>query len=145
MKTAVFNILGDISGSIFVDLFAGTGQMGIEAEKRGAQVIFVEKNKNLAKIIKTKARGRVITCDAVKALKSLKYKPNIIFADPPYSFTEYQNLIKESLSKLDENGLFILEHHKNLWFDAPKRRKYGDTVLSIWRKDDEKGSISRNL
>ena len=41
VKQAVFNILGDIEGLIFFDLFAGTGQMGIAAEERGAEVIFV--------------------------------------------------------------------------------------------------------
>ena len=138
VKNAIFNILGDISGLKFLDLFAGTGQIGIEAEKRGAKVIFVEKNKNLAREIRKKTKeGKVITGDAFKFLEKNKEKFHVIFADPPYilSEKEYEKLIKLALYNLEEGGVFILEHEKKKHFNAPEERQYGDTLLSIWTKE----------
>lgn len=138
VKNAIFNILGDISDLKFLDLFAGTGQIGLEAENRGAEVIFVEKNKKLAQEIKKKARrGRVISGDAFKFLERTKDRFHVIFADPPYllSDKDYERLIKLALSRLEKGGVFILEHEKGKRFNAPEERKYGDTLLSIWTKE----------
>ena len=138
VKNAIFNILGDISDLKFLDLFAGTGQIGLEAENRGAEVIFVEKNKKLAQEIKKKARrGRVISGDAFKFLERTKDRFHVIFADPPYllSDKDYERLIKLALSRLEKGGVFILEHEKGKHFNAPEERKYGDTLLSIWTKE----------
>ncbi len=135
VKNALFNILGDINGLVFYDLFAGTGQIGLEAEKRGAEVIYVEINgKNVEKIRK-KAKGKVIKGDVLRVLKKLKPKPDIIFADPPYAFDKYQILIEMCLEVLNEGGIFILEHDKRKNFDADEVRIYGDTALSFWRKE----------
>ncbi len=138
VKTAIFNILGDISGIYFLDLFAGTGQIGLEAEKRGAKVTFVEKNKKLAQEIRKKTEsGKVIVGDVFKFLERSKEKFHVIFADPPYilKYKDYERLIKLSLSKLEEGGVFILEHDKRKRFNAPEERQYGDTLLSIWAKE----------
>ena len=136
VKNALFNILGEISDLVFVDLFAGTGQIGLEAERRGAKVIFVEKNRKLVYQIKRKTKeGKVITGDALNFLKKWKDKSHIIFADPPYIYDKYEELIKLALSRLEKRGVFILEHDKRKSFNAPEERKYGDTVLSIWVKE----------
>lgn len=136
VKNALFNILGEISDLVFVDLFAGTGQIGLEAERRGAKVIFVEKNRKLVYQIKRKTKeGKVITGDALNFLKKWKDKSHIIFADPPYIYDKYEELIKLALSRLEKGGVFILEHDKGKSFNAPEERKYGDTVLSIWVKE----------
>ena len=139
VKNAIFNILGDIEGLTFVDLFAGTGQIGLEAEKRGAKVIFVEKNKKLAQEIRKKTKkGKVITGDAFRFLKNLKEEVDIIFADPPYKMSDkdYKLLIELALKKLRNGGVFILEHDKRKKFEADEERIYGDTVLSIWLKKE---------
>ncbi len=134
VKNALFNILGDIKDLVFLDLFAGTGQIGLEAEKRGAQVIFIEKSKSLTDKIKHKTSGKVIRADVLKALEKLSVKPHIIFADPPYSFENYDLLIEKALKVLIEGGVFILEHDKRKRFSPDEERIYGDTVLSLWRK-----------
>jgi len=119
-----------------VDLFAGTGQIGLEAERKGARVIFVEKNRKLAFQIKRKTeKGKVITGDVLNFLKKWKDKSHIIFADPPYIYDKYEELIELALSRLEKGGVFILEHDKWKSFNAPEERKYGDTVLSIWVKE----------
>ncbi|RLJ71158.1 16S rRNA (guanine(966)-N(2))-methyltransferase RsmD [Hydrogenivirga caldilitoris] len=136
VKNALFNILGNIEDLAFLDLFAGTGQIGLEAERRGAQVIYVEKNPSRVLEIKKKAKGKVIRGDALKVLDRLDIQPNIIFADPPYNFEEYELLIHKSLKALAPGGLFILEHDKRKEFQADEVRIYGDTALSFWRKKE---------
>ncbi|GAB6066341.1 16S rRNA (guanine(966)-N(2))-methyltransferase RsmD [Aquifex pyrophilus] len=136
VKNAIFNILGDISGLRFLDLFAGTGQIGLEAERRGADVVFVEKNRKLAEEIKKKTKkGKVVVGDALSFLRRTKEKFHVIFADPPYAYDKYDELIRLALSRLEEGGVFILEHDKRKSFNAPEERRYGDTVLSIWVKE----------
>lgn len=136
VKQAVFNMLGDIEGLIFFDLFAGTGQMGITAEERGAEVIFVEKSPKIAEKIREKGRGKVVIGDVLKFLEHTELTADIIFADPPYNYEFYDKLIELSLKKLKEGGIFILEHSKKLDFSAEKKKIYGDTALSIWRKGE---------
>jgi len=135
VKNAIFNILGDIEGLTFVDLFAGTGQIGLEAERRGAKVIFVEKNRKLAHEIRKKTRGKVVVGDALSFLRNWEGKAHVVFADPPYIYNRYDELINLVLKKLEKGGVFILEHDKRKSFNAPEERKYGDTVLSIWVKE----------
>ncbi len=144
VKQAVFNILGDIEGKLFIDLFAGTGQMGFMAMERGAEVIFVEINKKFANLIRQKG-GRVVSMDAIKFLETFESLPDIVFADPPYNYENYQKLIELSLKKLAKGGIFVLEHRKGQNFGAEKVKTYGDTALSIWRKEDDQGSVSGDL
>ncbi len=120
VKETLFNLLqNDIYGCRFLDLFAGSGQIGIEALSRGAKsACFVEKNKKAAEIItknleKTKLidNSILIKKDVVSALSVLTDTYDIIFMDPPYAL----NIEREVLSKikenrlLDEDGFVIIE------------------------------------
>ncbi|WP_457638909.1 RsmD family RNA methyltransferase [Persephonella sp.] len=141
VRQALFNILYDVSGVRFLDLFAGTGEIGITALKKGAEhTVFVEKNPKLSKDIVKKAsavsdRFTVKTQDALRFLKNYSGEHfDVIFADPPYSYRHYDKLIELALKNLKEGGIFILEHRADRHFDADEERKYGDTVLSFWRK-----------
>jgi len=135
VKNALFNLLGELEGLSFWDLFAGTGQIGLEAERRGAKVTFVERHRRRADEIRKKTKGRVYAEDALRFLKRTKEKAHVIFADPPYDYGQYEKLIKLALEKLEEGGAFILEHDKRKSFGAPEERRYGDTVLSIWVRE----------
>ncbi len=141
VKQALFNILYDVSGTVFGDLFAGTGEIGITALKKGARfVVFVEKNKKRASDIRKKASQissnfKVYSNDVLRFLKTYKGEPfDILFADPPYDYRHYKQLIDLALSNLKEGGVFILEHRAGKSFGADEERKYGDTILSFWRK-----------
>ncbi len=134
VRNALFNILGDVSGLLFIDLFAGSGTVGLEAERRGAIVIFVEKDRRRADAIRSRAKGKVYTMDAIRFLRRLEPSADLIFADPPYSYRSYDALIREAMGSLREGGVFVLEHCKGLKFDADRRKVYGDTVLSIWER-----------
>ncbi len=137
VKNALFNILGSVEDLLFVDLFAGTGQVGLEAEQRGARVIYVEKSRSLAQKIRKRARGKVMVGDALRILDRIGEKADVIFADPPYSFESYPLLIEKALRALKAGGVFVLEHDKRIRFSPTEERVYGDTVLSFWRKEDE--------
>ena len=145
VKNALFNILGDISELRFLDLFAGTGQIGLEAERRGAQVTFVERNRKRSEDIKKKTKGgKVFTGDVLKVLPRLG-EFEIIFADPPYDYKNYKLLLELALRNLAEGGLLIVEHFKKTdlkpltpkGLEVEEERTYGDTVLTFFRKRED--------
>ena len=150
VKEALFSMIGSsIVDAVFVDLYAGSGAIGIEAISRGAEsCIFVDNNKksislikqNLA-ITKFENRGRVICADIKKAIKQLEEKDckaDIVFLDPPYNIVELQSIIEFILNSsiLKEDGLVIVEHDRNnigwtVSLALTKQKKYGDTYLSF--------------
>jgi len=158
VKESVFAILDQyIEGTLFLDLFAGTGNVGIEALSRGAKkVYFVESNKKLCNLIKENlkslgiepSRYEVLCMDYIKALKLLKRR-NIIFdfiyADPPYEkeyYTRIVNLVK-NLNLLDKDGILMLEEPKRKPFIPEnsrwivERRSYGTTVVTFINFSEE--------
>ena len=138
VRQALFNILYDVYDMSFLDLFAGTGEIGITALKKGAKpVYFVEIEKKRAMDIKRKASKiskdfKIFSMDALKFLKNTKETFDVIFADPPYTYKNYDKLIEEAKNHINEGGVFILEHRSNRKFNADREKKYGDTILSFW-------------
>lgn len=144
VRETLFNWLqGTIHGANCLDLFAGSGIIGLEALSRGsAQVDFVEKNKAVAKQLESnlsllKSDARVYQEDALEYLKTYKTskkggggKLNIIFLDPPYR----QNLLAKALNiicdekngMIDTNTLIYLEHEAEESFDWDE---YGLKIL----------------
>ena len=127
VKAAIFSSLGDaIIGAHVLDLFAGSGALGIEALSRGAtSAVFIEDGRQSAEVIeenlaRTKLKGRVRDQDVFEFLRhsSNTDKFEIIFADPPYEKTDHGErygeklLTNESLPLLLEaGGTFVLEKH----------------------------------
>lgn len=112
IKETLFNMLQqDIGGCYFLDLFSGSGQIGLEAISRGAEyAVFVENSKKAAKCIedniaftKFDKQCKLFTMDVRSALSMMegKYKFDIIFMDPPYN----KNLEKEVLAYLTKSSL----------------------------------------
>lgn len=124
VKETLFNLLqNDIYDCRFLDLFAGSGQIGIEALSRGAkEAVFIEKNKKAVDIIeknltKTKLsdRAHLLRKDVLSALPFLGETYDIIFMDPPYAL-EIENQVLESISShnlLDEDGFIVIEADKD--------------------------------
>jgi 16S rRNA (guanine966-N2)-methyltransferase len=151
VKAAIFSSLGQaVVGARVLDLFAGSGALGIEALSRGAATaVFVEQDrqaisaieKNLAK---TKMKGSIRQADVFAFLRraASNEKFQIIFADPPYEktksgerFTE-KLLSDEAVSQLlESNGMFVLEKRPNETLPAMKRwrvirqKAYGTTEV----------------
>ena len=159
LRETLFNILSEhVAGSRFVDLFAGTGAVGIEALSRGAaETIFIERHapatalirKNLESL-EIKSGARVLSVDALHGLELLEQElergprlPTIVFLDPPYGNTEDYDRVLSFLGfavLLDDQSLVIAEHRKN--FDLPETignlqrvrvLKQGDACLSFYR------------
>lgn len=151
VKESMFNILApQIAGARMLDVFAGSGGVGIEALSRGAQsCVFIEQNAECAAIIKHNLsltgvanRGEVLNRDALLALSILKKRDdsfNLIFLDPPYHSRELSSVLEViALNGLLEEGMVIVEHHSrdHAWFDHRiweiiREKKYGDTTLSF--------------
>lgn len=151
VKAAIFSSLGDaIAGARVLDLFAGSGALGIEALSRGASlVVFVEKDRQSAEIIqrnlaKTKLKGRVRQQDVFDFLRHASGAETfqIIFADPPYEKTKHGHsyteklVTNEALPRLLEiHGLFVLEKHpaekmpKTKFWKLVREKTYGATEV----------------
>ena len=153
VREALFNILRDrINDARFLDLYAGTGVIGIEALKQGAsEVVLVETSRSSAKsiheaIMKNRFtdRARVIGQKAVSYIEwagANQLKFDIIFLDPPYQSDEIMLVLSaiDSTPVLKKGGIVIAEHFtKKLLpetFDNMHKTrdyKYGDSVLSIY-------------
>ena len=152
VREAIFNILGDrISNALVLDLFAGTGAMGIEALSRGAEsVLFADDDKRaltaLEKNVKAcslESRAKIVKWNISKNLNiasSFQHTFNLVFIDPPYS----KNLIQPTLLNLDQsqcmaNGACIAIEHsprepipeKEKRFKISDQRRYGKTLVSF--------------
>ena len=153
VKEAMFSIIQfDLPGAKVLDLFGGTGQLGIEAISRGAQsAVFVDAREEACRLIRgnlAKARlesqGKVVRSDYADYLKRSREKFGIIFLDPPYAevFLEKSLKIIEEIDILESGGIIIAERPlgKDLLcdlagFSRSRDYKYGNTLLTVYRKD----------
>ncbi|RDB35347.1 16S rRNA (guanine(966)-N(2))-methyltransferase RsmD [Spirobacillus cienkowskii] len=157
IKESLFNIIAsEIHNSNVLDLFSGSGSLGIEALSRGAhKVIFVEQHPDAVKVIQENLKKLqipddkfiIIKNDVSNFLKSFNFdiKIDIVFADPPYSTEWYKNALNEiEHSKILNNNCtvifempanydFHLQFYSRDWRMTDKRN-YGKTKLEIWQK-----------
>jgi 16S rRNA (guanine966-N2)-methyltransferase len=148
-KEALFNILNNtfyFDELAVIDLFAGTGSISYEFASRGTkQITAVDQNFNCIKFInKTsedfKMQIQTIKSDVYKFLDKTKLKANVIFADPPYAFSEELFLkIQELVFKnnlLEDNGQLIVEHSKHTDLSNLEHfsysKHYGGSVFSFF-------------
>ena len=150
VKEALFSIINfDIPGANVLDLFGGTGQLGIEALSRGAELcVFVDAREEACRLIKenlrrTKLEGTVVRSDYMDYLNRCKERFSIIFLDPPYAEEFLENAIKRimEIDILQTDGIIVAERPvgKDLpWtfagYQRSKDYKYGKTLLTIYRK-----------
>lgn len=148
IRESLFNVLqNEIVEASFLDAFAGSGIVGIEAASRGAkEVVFVEKNPKHYKLLKENLKNisfenKTFLADSVNVLE--KFDANrfdVIFSDPPYK-TDLNNKIIEIVARknlLKEDGILVLESHKDEDFSQSiqannfeilKEKIYGDTKV----------------
>ena len=153
VKEALFSIIQfDIPGASVLDLFGGTGQLGIEALSRGAaSAVFVDEKEDACRLIREnlkrtrlEASANVVCADYEIFLKNCKESYNIILLDPPYAEVFLENSLKiiTEIDILQSGGIIVTERPfgKDLLWDFPgysrsKDYKYASTVLTIFRKD----------
>ena len=166
VKESIFNILrGEIEGRLVLDLFAGTGNLGIEALSRGARkVVFVEKGRHALGLIQKnlaqfglEGRSEVLPIDANRAIGILKQRGetfDLILMDPPYE----RGLIEKTLLKLSlypvyhRDSLLVIEHHRRETL-APilhgwnliRQRQMGETVISFLTPQGNRVSVEADI
>lgn len=152
VKEALFSIIQfELPGAAVLDLFGGTGQLGIEAMSRGAlKAVFVDSRKDACQLIRTnlkrthfEAQSSVVQCDYMDYLNRTKEKFQIILLDPPYAEVYLENAIKKitEIDILQSGGIIIAERPlgKDLpWefegYERSRDYKYGKILLTLYRK-----------
>jgi 16S rRNA (guanine(966)-N(2))-methyltransferase RsmD len=153
VKEALFSIIQfDIPGAKILDLFGGTGQLGIEALSRGAKsAVFVDASDVACKLIKENLRrtkletnATVVRSDYMDYLRRCREQFDIIFLDPPYAEVFLENSLNciTEIDILQSNGIIVTERplDKEIpWnfpgFSRSKDYKYGNTFITLYRKD----------
>ena len=134
VKESLFNIIQfQVPGSRVLDLFAGTGQLGIEALSRGAaEAVFVDSSPEAVRIIRENIRNtgfvdrsRVVKTDSLMYLKSGE-KFDIVFMDPPYAGELLKNALESAIrfDILKENGIIICESERKTELAIPENGEY---------------------
>lgn len=147
IRESIFNTLFsimDFKGKCFLDAFAGSGIMGLEALSRGFErVLALEKNPKVAKVLKENYEKLKVTPnlnigDSLKILSKLDNKFDVIYIDPPYFSGVYEECLKKILenSLLQDNGIVILEHVTDIdWagfnFKLIKQKKYSKKFVTF--------------
>ena len=150
VKEAVFSIIQfEIEGARVLDLFAGTGQLGIEALSRGAySASFVDKSKTSTAVInenliktKLKDKARVLTADVLTFVNSTTERFDIVFIDPPYSESVDAEFLNKLSERINDSGIIICETDNRQTlpenageFGLKKEYKYGKTKITTYRK-----------
>ncbi len=157
LRETLFNILtaGNpqaLEGSIWLDLYAGTGAVGIEALSRGAKLVtFVDKDKAAVRVIRENLRSlgiedgvSILESDAGRGLRDLQakgFRADYVFIDPPYAEHEAYTEALEFLGESEIAGVVIVEHDKRFdpgeEFGRLKRYRkllQGDSGLSLYRR-----------
>lgn len=149
VKESVFNVIQfDVTGSNFLDLFAGSGQMGIEALSRGAtHATFVDESRVSVEVVKRNLvatdlleKAEVMNMDSVNFLKKSDKVFDIAFLDPPYKSSLLNDTLFLVASAMSKSGIIICEHpideilpedFSN--FCLSKVYKYGQIAISVYR------------
>lgn len=137
----LFSLIGDFEGKSFLDMFGGSGVMGLEALSRGfEEVVVFEKNPKVAQILKKNyltlgLSPNLRIGDALKLLEKLDRKFDVIYIDPPYYSGVYEEVFCK-LTKTDlQNTIIIAEHSEPLsveGFKLIKEKNYGGKLISFY-------------
>lgn len=151
VKEALFSMIQfEVEGARVLDLFAGSGQLGIEALSRGASsCVFTDTSPEAVKIIKenlnhTKLmnKSRVACCDFSTALRNAVF--DIAFVDPPYAFDDADRLLDMLTACMSDGGVIVYETDPKTQlpeevngFKITLSRRYGKSNVTLYRKDGE--------
>ncbi|MGE0085349.1 MAG: 16S rRNA (guanine(966)-N(2))-methyltransferase RsmD [Desulfococcaceae bacterium] len=164
IRENIFNILSDaVQDAVVLDLFAGTGAMGIEALSRGARyALFIEQNRDALAAVSQNIRNcslenraRIMRWDIVKNLSCIRNLPNpftLVFMDPPYD----KNMVKPALQNLIQSGslsagaVIVAEHSvtetvHTQELEITDQRKYGKTAVSFLRYNGFEQQIANEI
>lgn len=144
VREALFSMLGDVADSTVLDLFCGTGALGIEALSRGARSgVFVDSSIGPAQrnivALGLEDRAQLVRADALAFLRRAGPSFDLILCDPPYKLARRVGPELEQLvpGRLTEGGTVVIESSAQepveLSTKPERERRHGDTLLRIWR------------
>jgi 16S rRNA (guanine966-N2)-methyltransferase len=159
VREALFSMLGDVTGAEVLDLYAGTGALGIEALSRGARrAVFVESARPALSALRDNLASldlaglcRVLGQPVAKAVAELHEAGpfDLIFLDPPYAALPEASSVLSRLPELvSAGGRVILEHSSRAASPSVPglarcfTRTYGDTAITLYRREDESVATS---
>jgi 16S rRNA (guanine966-N2)-methyltransferase len=153
VREAVFNIVGPVDDAVVLDLFAGSGALGIEALSRGARrCVFVESDRGAARVIRSnlerlRLTGAVVEQrDALAVLRELASRDrsaDLVLCDPPYEhWAQLEGALAATLPRvLSDDGLLVVETdariEPQLPLDLVTSRRYGSARISVFRHASE--------
>lgn len=156
VKEAIFSVIQfDVQGANVLDLFAGSGQLGIEALSRGAaHCVFVDKSSESVAVVKENLNAcklisdsRVLHMDSIEYLRVAKQGLDIVLMDPPYRNGLLEKVLPLIGSKLNSGAFVICEHESELTLEDSypdlqlhKRYRYGKVAVTIYRKPADEDS-----
>jgi 16S rRNA (guanine966-N2)-methyltransferase len=144
VRENIFNILGPVDDAVVLDLYAGSGAMGLEALSRGAaQAVFVERDPGALRAIeqnldKLRLRGTVLGQDAVAVLAGENRKYDLVFVDPPYDmYPDLEPQLARYLpTVLSDNAVVVVETDARVEPSLPlaqrTSRKYGSARVTVY-------------
>lgn len=150
IREAIFAALGDIEGKVFLDLYAGSGSMGLEAISRGAKKVYfvdrcvpaikcIKENINVLDIKEDYELLKMSDKEALNIFKDNKIEFDIIFLDPPYEDGQYEEVIEFILNNdlISSYGIIIAESDHQLLIqneriNRTKEYKYGDILVTFY-------------
>lgn len=151
VKEAIFSIIQfDVPGASVLDLFAGSGQLGIEALSRGAShCVFVDKSPASIAVVKENVMSagfskvsRILNMDSMDYLKTAKSGLDIALLDPPYRMGLVEKALELLCCKMNDGGIAVCEHETErvlpdeiLEFKVMKRYKYGNVSVTTYMKN----------
>ena len=153
VKESIFNIIQfDIEGRRVLDLFAGTGQLGIEALSRGAaSCTFVDQRKEAVALVRSNLKlcqlsekARVVQGEGLSFLYTVREPFHLIFLDPPYKAELLENALKKiaEIDMLTENGIIICESPADKVlpelpqpYQKGREYRYGKIKITVYRKE----------
>jgi 16S rRNA (guanine(966)-N(2))-methyltransferase RsmD len=158
VREALFDILGArVRGCHFLDAYAGTGAVGVEALSRGARhVVFIERDRRARELIEANLSlgpwqdsSEIIASDvtvAIPVLARCRTRFSVAFLDPPYDDREAAATIPSLGQLLLPGGLLVIEHRTGLGLAAPEAQlhpgrsyRYGDTTLTLLHRGPVRG------
>ncbi len=152
VRESLFNILYSVDNKTFLDLFSGTGAVGLEAISRGAKkVVFVDSNKTAINLIAKNVKScgainaEILFLDYLKALQKLNAQNeqfDVVFLDPPYMSDYSENSLEylKNSSLINEKSVIIWEHDKTKLnkeingFEVINQKRYGSKYLTILKR-----------
>ena len=151
VREALFSSITVYSDTFFLDLFSGSGAIGLEALSRGAkEVVFNDASREAVRIIesnleKVRENRQVLNLDYKDCIRKLEGQSfDYIYCDPPYDFKEYEDILAyvERYGLLKEKGIIIMETRKNTdlkesypGYEKYKEKRHGISKLQYYRKE----------